>query len=109
MTPPSSGPRSFPAGPADVPAATRRLFPHTPLTDADLAEPGSFVLARVLEDGDSRDLAWLVATVGEEGLARWLAERGGRQLSRRSRAFWRRVLTTEPATPHPLAEELWPL
>jgi hypothetical protein len=47
--------------------------------------------------------------VGREALASLLERRGGRALSRRSRAFWERVLGATSAPPHRLAHELWPL
>ncbi len=84
-----------------------RLFPHHAPPDLDAA-PG-FVIGRLLEDGDGEDLRWLFATQGEEAVRRWFAERGGRQLSARSRAFWRLLLSCEPAAPAAGSEDLWPL
>jgi hypothetical protein len=48
-----------------------------------------------LEDGDRRDLAWLFGAYGRERLSAWLRERGDRQLSRRSHAFWRVILDVD--------------
>lgn len=93
------------AGP--LPAGVRRLFFAYP--EAELTAATDFLIARLLEEGDSEDLAWLVRRCGAERLGTWLAERGGRQLSRRSRAFWRRVLGVEPGPAAAVAEELWPL
>jgi hypothetical protein len=71
------------------------------------------VIARLLEDGDGADLAWLTETVAEDDLAAWLERHGGRQLSRRSRAFWEVVLATVPGHSAGAASEagdlLWPL
>jgi hypothetical protein len=73
------------------------------------AVAGSFVIGRLLEDGDGADLRWLFANVPEEAAAAWLGERGGRQLSARSRAFWE-VLLGVPAGPaSEIGRELWPL
>lgn len=75
-------------------------------------------VARLLEEGSGDELRQLVADLGEgdpgEGdaeavLASWLAQRGGRELTRRSRAFWELVLAVPAGPSHPLAEELWPL
>lgn len=103
------------------PAGARRLFPgHAPdllagalagTAGAPGAGPGArgLVIGRLLEDGDGADLAWLAAGLGEAELAAWFARCGGRALSRRSRAFWSRVLDVAPPAPAHLAEVLWPL
>jgi hypothetical protein len=86
----------------------RRLFHHyDSLPDATTDAP--FLIARVLEDGDSEDVAELFATLAAQRIRSWLAARGGRQLSRRSRALWSRLLGVEPAPGHPLGPDLWPL
>lgn len=95
-----------------LPDATRRLFPDAP----SALDPGfhaPHVIGIVLEDGDRRDLAWLFRTYGRERVVDWLRRRGERQLSRRSRAFWRVVLggtagDTESQSPD-LRSVLWPL
>jgi hypothetical protein len=96
----------------ELPAAARRLFPHCEPADLALPAATPFVVGRLLEDGDRADLAWLFGALPEAEVAAWLASRGGRQLSRRSRAFWGLVVgpapTPDPA-PDPAAAELWPL
>lgn len=88
-----------------LPDGARRLFAG----DADV-DPGSdFVVERLLEEGDSADLRWLAAHRGEAALGDWLGRRGGRRLTRRSRAFWTLVLAREPSAVPPLTPELWPL
>ncbi|HEX6864519.1 MAG TPA: hypothetical protein VF414_16945 [Thermoanaerobaculia bacterium] len=87
----------------------KRLFAHYEESDLTPERGGSLVIARLLEDGDSADLAGLVAQAGEPALAGWLARHGGRQLSRRSRAFWEVVLGREAGPSVPGAGELWPL
>lgn len=91
-----------------LPAGARRLFPG--YDPDELAAPGfaDFVIARLCEDGDSADCAWLASRWGEERLARWLARSGGRALSPRSRAFWQRVLATSAGRPAAASRELWP-
>lgn len=88
-----------------LPPDTERLFPD--------ALPGagerSFLFGRLLEDGDGADLRWLFASVPEEAAAAWLRERGGRQLSARSRAFWEVVLGVAAGPASEIARELWPL
>ncbi len=91
------------------PAALRRLLFAYPAADLAAAGSGDLVIGRVLEDGDTADLRWLVARFGEARLGHWLAVRGGRQLSRRSRAFWQVVLGRPAGPPNPVAEALWPL
>jgi hypothetical protein len=77
----------------------------------DVLDPAhrDFLVARLMEDGTGEELRWLLRTVGREPLASLLERRGGRALSRRSRAFWERVLGVASAPSHPLARELWPL
>lgn len=72
-------------------------------------ENRNLVIAQILEAGDRTDLAWLAATVGREGIAAFVRERGGRKLSARSRRFWSRALGLAEPECHPLAERLWPL
>ncbi len=100
-------------GPAvPAPAGTRRLFTAWDIAwDEDLTPEGAptLLIARILEDGDAADLAWLLATFPEGEVAAWLARHGGRQLSRRSRAFWQVALGVEAAPGPPEADLLWPL
>jgi hypothetical protein len=93
--------------PRPLPAGARRLFRHHADEDLTPERAPALLVARLLEDGDAGDLEWLTAVFPEEQLAAWLVERGGRQLSARSRAFWEVVLGKEAATP--LACGLWPL
>lgn len=90
-------------------AAMRERFPG--YTEGALLDPAhrDFLVARLMEEGDGAELRWLVRSFGREALASLLSRRGGRALSRRSRAFWERVLDVRSAPPHPLAHELWPL
>ncbi len=90
-----------------APATLLRLFPHH--RAEEVATHPQLVIARLLEDGDGADLRWLFATVGEEAVRRWFAERGGRQLSARSRAFWRVALASGPSASTAGSEDLWPL
>ncbi|HEX4952647.1 MAG TPA: hypothetical protein VF017_04530 [Thermoanaerobaculia bacterium] len=91
--------------PRALPAGTTRLFAH--YGDSLVAEHDPFLIGRLLEDGDSQDLAWLFAEVGAEAVRSWFRRAGGRQLSRRSRAFWAVVLDEEPGPAAEGAEELW--
>jgi hypothetical protein len=90
-------------------AGARRLFPHYDEADLTLDRARSLLIARLLEDGDAADLARLLSTVSEPAVADWFARHGGRQLSRRSRAFWEIVLGRPAGPAHPEAESLWPL
>jgi hypothetical protein len=91
-----------------LPAGARRLFPHYAEEDLDPQRAPSLLISRLLEDGDAVDLAWLLETVPEPEIAAWLA-RHGRQLSRRSRAFWGAVLGVEAGPADSEAKALWPL
>jgi hypothetical protein len=110
-----------------VPAAARRLLGFDAAkgssTAANLgAAPDAggalaldpWVMARLLEDGDRADLAWLCGRLGEETLAAWLELHGARRLSRRSLAFWAVLLDRPGLRPERLPalarrRELWPL
>ncbi|HEX9943644.1 MAG TPA: hypothetical protein VGG03_16660 [Thermoanaerobaculia bacterium] len=92
-----------------LPAGTRRLFSGYDEADLTPERGGSLLIARLLEDGDAADLAWLLSNTSEPALADWLARHGGRKLSRRSRAFWEAVLGVAAAPARPEAEALWPL
>ena len=75
-----------------IPPATQRLFAHHPRSALETSDGGIFVALRLAEEGDRRDLRWLVERIGETELRRTLDRHGERQLSRRSLEFWRRVL-----------------
>jgi len=64
------------------------------------------VIGRLLEDGDRDDLAWLFRSYGRERLTAWLRQRGARQLSRRSRAFWRVILEPEASDAGPSSSDI---
>jgi hypothetical protein len=84
-----------------------RLFPGAAGPDLARSASTAFVIGRLLEEGDREDLRWLSRAAGEEALHRWLAQRGRRQLSRRSRAFWSLLLEGTPAAARD--DPLWPL
>lgn len=88
-----------------LPNGAQRLFFDDLVVDAR----SDFALERLLEEGDSVDLRWLVTERGEAALTEWLRCRGGRRLTRRSRAFWGLVLGWRPSPESRLAPELWPL
>jgi hypothetical protein len=91
---------------SEAPAGTARLFPH--LTGGVPLASGShaFLIARLLEEGDSADLAWLTSVVPLGELREWVRSCGCRQLSRRSLRFWSLVLDVEPGDEP--GDELWP-
>ena len=93
----------------ELPESTRRLFAHVPAEE--VADPAGreLLIGRLLEEGATADLRWLVSELGEAELRRWLEARGGRQLSARSRWFWQRVLGADPSAGADPAKELWPL
>jgi hypothetical protein len=94
----------------ELPARVARHFPEP----VDLSDPRgrAAVVARLLEDGDRADLAWLAARVPEVEISSWFGRHGARRLSRRSRAFWAAVLDVEPARGSAAAgtsDTFWPL
>ena len=107
---PAPAPDPSPAAGGRIPPpAARRLFPDQQPADLDLGSAAPFVIERLLEDGDGADLAWLFAALPEPRVSAWLAERGGRRLSRRSRAFWSLVLGATAETADAARADLWPL
>jgi hypothetical protein len=92
-----------------LPIGTRRLFPDHAEADLSPERSPSLLISRLLEDGDAADLSWLLEVFPEAEIAAWVARHGGRQLSRRSRAFWGAVLGVKPGPADPAAEALWPL
>ncbi len=96
----------------ELPAPARRLLG----CDADEAPTvlDPWIMARLLEDGDRADLAWLCERLREGTLAAWLEEHGARRLSRRSLALWAVLLDRPGLRPERLPalarrRELWPL
>jgi hypothetical protein len=104
--------------------AARRLFGETGAAAApelaaaapelDASAPDPYVMARLLEDGDRADLAWLRGQLPAGALAAWVERHGARRLSRRSLAFWAAVLDRPDLRPELLPElarrlQLWPL
>ena len=92
-----------------LPPAVRARFPGYDEAALCAPEHRGFLIGRLLEEGAGEELRWLTAAVGEEALAGFVRDQGGRALSRRSRAFWAGVLGVAAAAPPPLAGELWPL
>lgn len=92
-----------------IPAETLRLFPNDALDELECEKSRAYVVTRLLESGDSADLEYLLSKIDEELLRRHLRQRGGRQIDRRSRAFWSLLLGVSCGESHTLAEDLWPL
>jgi hypothetical protein len=104
-------------GPADHPAESSAAADVSARWDApllDAAAPDPQVMARMLEDGDREDLAWLCRQLPADALAAWVERHGARRLSRRSLSFWAVMLDRPDLLPERLPElerrrELWPL
>jgi hypothetical protein len=92
-----------------VPRRTLRHFAEPPAAGLDRPEVRGLVVARLLEDGDRDDLAWLAARYAPGELADWVSRHGLRRLSRRSRALWFAALGLGTAPRSAAAEALWPL
>ena len=99
--------------------------PEAPMLDAaspdatdapvlDASSPDPYVMARLLEDGDREDLAWLCRQLPAAALAAWVERHGARRLSRRSLSFWAVTLDRPDLLPQRQPalvrrRELWPL
>lgn len=92
-----------------LPPRTRRLFAHYEEPESIAHRAPTFVIGRILEEGDSDDLEWLFAQFSEDDLLSWLSQRGARQLTRRSRLFWQLVFDCALPGPPPPSEQLWSL
>ena len=97
---------------ADRAAAARNANAPAPTLDASAPDP--HVMARLLEDGDREDLAWLCRQLPAGALAAWVERHGARRLSRRSLAFWAVTLDRPEFLPERRPEldrrrALWPL
>lgn len=96
-----------------------RLPAHYDRDVVDAEQHAPWLMAALLEEGDTFDLRWLLARFGEERLSHWVADRGPRQLSARSLAYWLLVLGVAVGDPadqpgqqapacEPRGSELWP-
>lgn len=63
---------------------------------------------RLLESGDTGDLRWLFAELGEEGVRGQVILFGNR-LNRRSRVFWHNLFGLRETETRPLVADIWPL
>ena len=97
--------------PAPPPSFDRLFDDITPVQDLAIEAHSSFFFARLLEDGDSRDLSWLTEREDEARLRSWVENRGPRLLSTRSLAFWTLILDLDSGLSgrSVAAEELWTL
>lgn len=73
-----------------------RLPAHYDPRAIDAQRHAPWLIGHLLEEGDREELRWLVERYGAQRLTRWVTERGRRQLSSRSEAFWRLLLAVEP-------------
>jgi len=94
-----------------LPSSTDRLLAHYGDGEVEFPEHRAFLVGRLFEEGDTRDLRWLTENVTEKELSAWLRRYGGRRLSQRSLAFWAALLRDDEALAErpPEAEDLWPL
>ena len=90
-----------------LPSSVRERFYDYPAEELTKPEHRSFLVGRLLEEGNSDELSWLVASCGRQELTAWLRRHGARLLSSRSRAFWMRLLAVDEPTD--AAVSWWPL
>ena len=64
---------------AEAPESIHRLFVDYDGDDLDAA-PRPFLIGRLLEEGEGKDLEWLTSRVSEGDLVSWTAGPGQRQL-----------------------------
>ena len=66
-------------------------------------------IVQLMEEGHGEELRDLTSRQTEDELASCFRLRSGRQLSRRSRAFWSVVLDEVPPAIRGIQDDLWPL
>ena len=84
-----------------LPANVARRFPDERL-DPDRREDRDRLIGRLLEAGDSAELAWLAAALGPaaaDELAAWFDLHAARRLSRRKPQYGKRCVLAFPPTP----------
>jgi len=96
---------------APFPPSTGRLLAHYGDGEVGVPEHRDFLVGRLFEEGDTRDLRWLTENFSEKELADWLRMYGARRLSKRSLAFWATLFGEGEALAGrpPETEDLWPL
>lgn len=82
-----------------VPATSRWIFWDVdPEAIGDRLDDGNGVLARVLERGCLKDVAWLIHTYGLERIHAFFRDVGSPEVSARTRTFWRAFFEAENET-----------
>ena len=81
-----------------VPGTLRRLFWDVRLSSLSVVRHQEFILARILEFGDSDALRWLFKTYPREQMVSFLEGRGAERLSRRAWTFWMAHVGRRPRT-----------
>ena len=76
-----------PGRPAHIPASARPLFPEYRLSKLNPVDDASVVVPRILEQGDRREIAWLLHQYPVGYLRKWMAGEGWR-LGPRPARFW---------------------
>lgn len=89
-----------------LPEAALRLFAHDTEPHTLVETAPEMVMGRLMEEGDSQDLRWLIANFSETRLSEWL-DKHDRRLSRRSRAFWQSLLNRPDLGNSRSADDLW--
>ncbi len=77
-----------PAPPSGVPEIVAELFPEYASGVLRPRAHRNLILARILSKGGPGRLRWAFARFGEAAVKRFVAERGPRDLDRRSLRFW---------------------
>jgi succinate dehydrogenase flavin-adding protein (antitoxin of CptAB toxin-antitoxin module) len=78
--------------PDAIPDYIKRLFWDCNPDEVSLTQHRSFVIHRILDDGDWDAIQWLRRTIGDDAIREWIEARHGRGLSPRTLRFWQVVL-----------------
>ncbi len=91
-----------------LPGRLAFLFPEHRLKSLNAGRDRTLILARVLENGGFKDVAWARRRYGPAALRRFLAEDGARLVSRRSLGLWRLIYRVRPRPTPAWRKGYWP-
>jgi len=90
-----------------LPEHLRPLFWQNWLEDISFAEHVDHVMLHVVAHGSGRQIKWLGARLGDEGIRRWIVARKGRGLKRKQMEHWVSWRTATRWQSHDAYARMW--